>query len=191
MKNKSSMFAASQTKRFFIYVNRGSYFYGYTDAALSKDIRLSIHNGLLRSRCNFSWSRCGAIAFLICITLIFHHMTKRMKDYSGAKHSNALVTPDCESVKTLAPLAQTKSTFLPKKIISETPIGRDENGINEQRMGDIDTSTVEGSDNNVQSGNSNSIQNITQHNEHGKNIYAQTVNIYEYPKELIELLKTL
>jgi hypothetical protein len=26
---------------------------------------------------------------------------------------------------------------------------------------------------------------------HGKNIHAQTVNIYEYPKELIELIKKL
>jgi hypothetical protein len=41
----------------------------------------------------------GETAFLILFTLIFHStMPTKMKDYSGAKQSNAAVTPDCESV---------------------------------------------------------------------------------------------
>jgi hypothetical protein len=125
-------------------------------------------------------------------------MPRINENASKVKNSSRTCTPDCENVKTLALLAQTKSTFLPKKIIPETSIGKstNEGGINEQGIGNIDTSTVagnntSGSDNNIQSGSNNTIQNITQHNEHGKNIYAQTVNIYECPKELIELIKKL
>jgi hypothetical protein len=70
---KLCIFAASQTKRFYMYEGRSSYFYGYTDAALSKDIRLSIHSGLLHSCFNFSWSGCGKIAFLHLYTLISLH----------------------------------------------------------------------------------------------------------------------
>jgi hypothetical protein len=87
-----SIFAASQTKRFLHSPSCGSYFYGYTDAALSKDIRLSIHNGLPHACCNFSWSRCGEIAFLHLRYFDFSYMTKRMKDCSIAKHSTNTAT---------------------------------------------------------------------------------------------------
>jgi hypothetical protein len=87
-----TIFAASQTKRYLLASLVSSFFYGYTGAVLSEDIRLSIHNGLLLTRRNFSWSRCGAIAFHISNILIFHHMTKRMENYSSAKNSNATVT---------------------------------------------------------------------------------------------------
>ena len=91
MKN-FSIFAATSPKSFFNTRNDSSYFYGYTDAAYHKDIRLSIHNGLLHSCCNLTLARCGAIAFLICITLIFHYMPKSMNNYSSTNNSNANVT---------------------------------------------------------------------------------------------------
>jgi hypothetical protein len=90
MKN-CSIFAAFTQRTFLHNVKGSSYFYGYTDAALSKDIRLSNHNGLLRLRCNLFFAECGAIAFLIINTLIFHYMQRTVKDYRN-------VTPDCESV---------------------------------------------------------------------------------------------
>jgi hypothetical protein len=100
MKNKSSMFAASSPETNLYGTVCGSYFYSCTDAALSKDIRLSIHNGLPHSCCNLSLARCGEIAFPLLNTLVFHYMPKTMKDYKGAKHSNAHVTPD--SAKTVS-----------------------------------------------------------------------------------------
>jgi len=81
------IFAASSPKT-NINVSCSSYFYGYTDAAYQKDIRLSIHNGLLRKRCNLSLARCGKVAFLLLITFIFHFMPKTMEDASKVKYSN-------------------------------------------------------------------------------------------------------
>jgi hypothetical protein len=92
-------------------------------------------------------------------------MTGTMKDYSAVKHSSRNVTPDCESVNQLSQL-----NLLPNA------------------------------------------QDVTQNNEHGDNVYGQnaqanrvqenygvtgisgtghTINIYQYPKELVELLKKL
>jgi hypothetical protein len=66
MKN-CSIFAASEQETKLHSTICSSYFYGYTDAALSKDIRLSIHNGLLHSCCNLSLARSGKIAFLFLV----------------------------------------------------------------------------------------------------------------------------
>ena len=85
IRNKIDYFAESQTKRFLLNANRGSYFYGCLKAIICKDRGLSIHCWLLRLRCNFSWSRCGAIAFLIFTCLNFSSMTKRMKNASNAQ----------------------------------------------------------------------------------------------------------
>jgi hypothetical protein len=117
-------------------------------------------------------------------------MPTKKKNYKGAKHSNARVTPDCENVRTLA---QAKSTFP----LKEKRHYRKKGGNADQHaIGNIDASNAAndntfGGKNNVQSGNANTIQSATQNNVHGKNIYAQTVNIYECPKELIELIKKL
>jgi hypothetical protein len=117
-------------------------------------------------------------------------MPNSKKNYKGAKHSNAHVTPDCESVRTLA---QAKSAFP----LKEKRHYRKKGGNADQHaIGNIDESNVAndntfGEKNNVQSGNANTILSTTQNNVHGKNIHAQTVNIYEYPKELIELIKKL
>jgi hypothetical protein len=94
---RSCTFVASDQDK-FIGSCCGSYFYGYTDAALSKDIRLPIHNGLPHSCCNLSWSTCGKVAFLLLSILIFSFMTKTMKNASKVKYSSLTSTPDCESV---------------------------------------------------------------------------------------------
>jgi hypothetical protein len=90
---KSSIFAASLPKTNLHSTICGSYFYGCTDAALSKDIRLSIHNGLLHSCCNLSLARCGGVAFSILYTLIFHYMPKTMKNASKVNNSSHTSTP--------------------------------------------------------------------------------------------------
>jgi hypothetical protein len=69
-----------------------SYFYGYSDAALSQDIRLPIHNGLLLTRCNLSLARCGKVAFPLFKYFNFSFMPKTMKDCSIAKHSTNTAT---------------------------------------------------------------------------------------------------
>jgi hypothetical protein len=120
-------------------------------------------------------------------------MTKRMKDYKGVKYSSAHVTPDCESVRTPRLLNQLN---LPNTLSNTKQEGGNGNAASvsgsaytqNNSKGDTENKITKS---NVQSGNSNSIQNITQHNESGKNIYAQTVNIYECPKEIIELIKNL
>ena len=90
MKNYS-IFAASDQDG-FISMTCCGYFYGYTDAALLKDKRLSIHNGLQQSCFNRSWSTSGKIAFLLLNTLIFHSMTKTNEDASRAKNSTRTST---------------------------------------------------------------------------------------------------
>jgi len=93
---KVFIFAASDQDRFFGMIC-GSYFYGYTDAAYHKDIRLSIHNGLLHSCFNRSWSRCGKIAFPLLYTLIFHSMTKTNENASRVNNSSSHAREACES----------------------------------------------------------------------------------------------
>jgi hypothetical protein len=88
---KITIFAASDQDIFLGKICSG-YFFGYSDAALSKDKRLSIHNGLLHSCRNLSWSTCGKIAFPLLNILIFRYMTKTMKDCSIAKHSTSTAT---------------------------------------------------------------------------------------------------
>ena len=95
---KSSIFAASSTKRRLSIVNSGSYFYGYLKAIICKDKGLSIHCWLPRLRCNFSWSRCGAIAYLIFNYLIFSStMTKRNENASSVKNNSAQAREAYES----------------------------------------------------------------------------------------------
>ena len=48
-------FAASDQDR-FIDIICGGYYYGYSDTAILKDIRLSNHSGLLHLCFNRSWS---------------------------------------------------------------------------------------------------------------------------------------
>ncbi|KAA6326849.1 hypothetical protein EZS27_024092, partial [termite gut metagenome] len=47
----------------------------------------SIHSGLLRLRCNLFFAECGAIAFLLFNTLIFHYMQRTMKSKSVGNNS--------------------------------------------------------------------------------------------------------
>ena len=96
MKNKSIIFAASDQDRFFSMIC-GGYFFSYTDAAISKDKRLSIHNGLLHSCFNRSWSTSGKIAFPLLYTLIFHSMTKTNENANGVNNSISVARAACES----------------------------------------------------------------------------------------------
>jgi len=96
------IFAASQTKGYLLTIARRSYFYGYTLAVICKDTRLSNHCWLRQKWCNFSWSRCGAIAFFIFINLQFHStMTRRNENYSRANNSNSIVALAHETRKSL------------------------------------------------------------------------------------------
>jgi len=60
-----TIFAAFTTRTYILPFNRSGYYYGCSDAALSKDIRLSIHDGLLLLRCSLFLSERGKVAFLI------------------------------------------------------------------------------------------------------------------------------
>jgi hypothetical protein len=80
------IFAASSPNSCIKVIGR-SYFYGYAEAALSQDIRLSIPCGLLPSRCSLSLATWGRIAFFYLCTLIFHYMPNSMKSESKSKHS--------------------------------------------------------------------------------------------------------
>ena len=88
IRNKIFTFAAFPTRTNLHNANRGSYFCGYLNAIICKDMRLSTHDGLLRLRCNLFLSERGAIAFFIFYTLIFHYMTRTMKDASSVKNSS-------------------------------------------------------------------------------------------------------
>jgi hypothetical protein len=199
MKNYSCIFAASSPKTNLHSTICGSYFYGCTDAALSKDIRLSIHNGLLHSCCNLSLARCGGIAFSFLYTLIFHDMPKTMKNESNAKHSNITLPPDCESVNPSNLFNQLN--LLPKQVE------------NDQGIGSVDSSDVignnlSGSDNDVLSqtvsdsksciaigndANGSTVSTQTNHVQENCGVTGitgtgHTINIYQCPQELINLL---
>jgi len=108
----------------------------------------------------------------------------------------ALKKQELEHVSLLAQLAQTNNNLIPEKI------GHQLAGDDCSIEGDIND-TKQTSENNHGKGilgnntensnvqNGNNLQNITQNNENGKNIYAQTVTINEFPKELELLLVQL
>jgi hypothetical protein len=129
-------------------------------------------------------------AFPFLYTLIFHStMPTKMKDYSSAKHSNAAVTPDCESVRNylnLLPESEQNTQNL-GNVDSSTVIGNNANGrkISSARIGhstDGENSPVEGH-----------IFSQTNHVDTNTGITGisgtgHTINVYQYPKELSELL---
>jgi hypothetical protein len=104
-------------------------------------------------------------------------MTKNEKDYDAANNSSRTVTPDCESVNPSNLVSQLN--LLPRQMETEqtitdsnncTAIGNDANG-----------STVSPQTNHVQE--NYGVTGITG--------TGHTINIYQYPKELINLIKTL
>lgn len=97
---KRSNFAAFFDRNIHINVFRSGYFYGYTNAAISQDIRLSILKELLRYVVVRSGQERGEIAFLIFITSIFQNsMTGTMKDCSNANNSTVVATSAHETCK--------------------------------------------------------------------------------------------
>jgi len=112
------IFAAFPQETNILNLFGSSYFYGYTNAALSKDIRLSIHNGLLPTGCNLFLAECGKIAFPLLNTLIFHYMQETMKeDESSAKHSNAALTLVHETDSKILNFSQSNFDHLKKWLI--------------------------------------------------------------------------
>jgi hypothetical protein len=122
-----------------------------------------------------------------------------MKDYSGAKHSNAPVTPDCESVNHFNQL-----NLLPAQteIRQESGAGNassvngDSDSItcheNEQTITDSSSCIAIGND-----ANGSTVSNQTNHVQENRGVTGitgtgHTINIYQCPQELINLLvKTL
>jgi hypothetical protein len=79
----------------------GWIFYIRLTAYVCKDIRLlKSYVRYPHLMCLVPWSEIGRrAAFPLLNALIFQvQMTREMKNYGGAKNSNAIVTPDCESV---------------------------------------------------------------------------------------------
>jgi hypothetical protein len=108
-------------------------------------------------------------------------MQGTMKDYSGAKHSNANVTPDCESVNPL--LSTNVLNHLPQNISN----GASENTESSIRQGNNNTS-VAGNDNLL-----NPQYNTVENNTGITGITGTGHTIYNYacPPEIIELIKKL
>jgi hypothetical protein len=113
------------------------------------------------------------------------------------KNSIPMSTPDCESVNLPARLVQNNS-LLPKKIGHETVGDRSpiEGNIhhseeNEQGISNVDGSGVVG--NNL-SGSDNNVSSLTSRIETsygvviGRDVNNSTINIYQCPKELTEVL---
>jgi hypothetical protein len=192
MKNKSVIFAAYMPSTDIIFLYGSSYFYGYSDAVLSQDIRLPIHNGLLLTRCNLYLAVCGKVAFPLLNILIFHYMPSTVKDYSAAKNSNCHVTPDCESVKNylnLLPKSEQNSQGL-ENVDSSIAISSDANGskISSEKIGHSTTgenSYVDGE-----------IFHQTNHVDKNTGITGisgtgHTITVNQCPDELIQLLVKL
>ena len=190
MKNKSSNFVAVSDQETNIKIVSG-YFYIPLVAIVCKDIGYSnlcsCYNLVI-----VSWSKKQRrIAFLI--TLIFHRtMTKKVKSESKSNNSTLTLPSAHETGNLLVQLefAQTNNSLLPTKIRHETSGEKStiKGDINDQGISNVEGSGVVG---NNTAGSNNNIQSVTQNNEHGKNIYAQTVTINEFPKELEILLEKI
>lgn len=88
-----SMFVVSQTKRRHINDIVVAIFVAIRLKLSSAKIKgLSNRNGLLHSCINFSWSRCGAIAFLVLLIVTFHYMTKRNEICNAVNNSICTAT---------------------------------------------------------------------------------------------------
>jgi hypothetical protein len=198
MKSFSIFAAVSDQGTFYNKLVKGI-FYVLLVSAIYKDTGYS--NPVCLLRCNSSLVGNREVNSL------FHFnfsctMTKEMKDYRAANNSNCHVTPDCESVNPQF-LSQV-SNLLPKSeqnsqdlgnVESSIAISSDANGseISTEKIGNVEASDVtgcnmNGSDNNVCSQHNTVSDN---HGITGISGTGHTINIYQYPKELIELLKQI
>jgi hypothetical protein len=120
-------------------------------------------------------------------------MQETMKDYSGAKHSNATVTPDCESVDPQF-LSQVLN-LLPKSEQNGQEIGNigESDVIGCNTFGDKEISSSQLEHSNIQQGNG--IEHVGQKNTVTTNTgvtgisgTGHTITVNQCPDELIQLL---
>jgi hypothetical protein len=187
---KVRTFAPSSEKTILWLLGCVAVFFATNTALYAAEIRLSIFNGCCASKPVIVFSEMKKDSLSSFKYFNFSFMEKTMKDYNNAKHSNVRVTPDCESVQ--------NNNLLPK---SEQ---------NTQDLGNVDSSTVIG--NNANDSKISSVR--IGHSTDGENspveghIFSQTnhvdtstgitvisgtghtinVYVYQYPKELSELL---
>jgi hypothetical protein len=188
-----SIFAAIHAKN-HIDINSSGYFYGYTIAALSQDIRLSNPCRLLHLCRNDSWRNMGGDSLSLCKNFYFYRQMPRINENaSKVKHSNLTSTPDCESVDPLF-LSQV-SNLLPKSEQNGQGIGNigESDVIGCNTFGDKEISSSQLEYSNVQQGNG--IEHVGQKSIVTTNtgiaeIYGtgHTITVNQCPDELIQLL---
>jgi hypothetical protein len=205
MKNCST-FAASSPNSFY---GLGIAVAVFVAACLlsAKDKGLSIRDELLHSCCNLSLATWRGDSLSYFKNYNFSFMPNSMKDYSTAKNSTRTVTPDCESVNPSNQLNQLNQlNLLPKQVENEQGIGSvdssdvvgnnlsgSDNDVLSQTVSDSESSIAIGNDANGSDikvspqANHNVQEN---HSTTGNNFQynGNTINIYQCPQELIDLL---
>jgi hypothetical protein len=165
----------------------------------AKDKRLSIRKELLHSCCNLSLATWRGDSLSYFKNYNFSFMPNSMKDYSTAKHSTRTVTPDCESVNPSNLFNQLN--LLPKQteIRQESGEGNassmsgnatTQQPENNQQLEDVESSVVVGNDAN---GSNIEVSPQTNHVQENCGVTGitgtgHTINIYQCPQELINLL---
>jgi hypothetical protein len=100
MKNKSYIFAASSAKTILLISGVVAFFYASNSACLAANKGLSNSNGCCTSQSVIVFAETEGDSLSYFKYFNFSFMAKTTRDYSGVKHSNALVTPD--SAKTVS-----------------------------------------------------------------------------------------
>jgi hypothetical protein len=196
MKNYS-IFAAFKTKNILLMFVCVALFY-VTDAALyAVNIRLSNPAVCCASnvgKCSWSRMGCDSLSYLLNFS---YAMTKSNEDYSAANNSSHNVTPDCESVSNylnLLPVSEQNSQEL-EKVDNSVAISSDANGsdISLEKIGNVDKSDVTGCNMNGNDNNVSAQHNTVSDNRGVTGITGtgHTINIYQCPQELINLITKL
>jgi hypothetical protein len=126
---------------------------------------------------------------------------RRNSRNSGAKYINAPVTPDCESVNLLAQVAHIPTTSIGHTSTGDnSPVDGDvhENEQNAENISDsvVVGNNINGSDTTVVHGNDDNVMPQTNHVQENFGVTGisgtgHTINIYQCPPELINLLVKL
>jgi hypothetical protein len=124
-------------------------------------------------------------------------MLQPNENHLSAKHSNAQMTPDCESVKNylnLLPKSEQNSQGL-ENVDSSIAISSDANGseISTEKIGNVEASDVTGCNMNGSDNNVCSQHNTVSDNRGITGISGTGHTIYNYacPPEIIELISKL
>ena len=94
MKNKSDIFAAFKPRTILLNLVSAVFFIAANTALYAADIRLSISNGCCTARSVIVLGGMERDSLSPFKHFSFSFMPRTMKNYSGAKHSNAPVTPN-------------------------------------------------------------------------------------------------